>query len=92
LEEFDSDEFAGLIRCVQNLNKAITADESLGEGFCIGHSYFCGMNPDEVSKKEFKNKLEAIIEYEIIPMLKEYWFDEQMKIKEWTGNLRGSIK
>ena len=34
--------FDELIRQVQQLNAEIEADESLGSGFCIGHSYFCG--------------------------------------------------
>ena len=40
-EELQSDAFDRLIACVLRLNAAIAADESLGEGFCIGHSYFC---------------------------------------------------
>lgn len=31
--------FNQLISCVENLNEAISSDESLGEGFCIGHSF-----------------------------------------------------
>ena len=33
-----------------------------------------------------------IIEFELIPLIKEYWFDEQFKVNEWTFNLRSSIK
>ena len=36
-----SNRFDRLINCVESLNKVIAADESLGDGFCIGHSYFC---------------------------------------------------
>lgn len=32
--------FDRLIDCVEKLNTVIEADDSLGEGFCIGHSYF----------------------------------------------------
>ena len=35
--------FDSLISCVERLNEVIAADESLGEGFCIGHSYFCNL-------------------------------------------------
>ena len=31
-----------LISKVKELNRKIAADKSLGRGFCIGHSYFCG--------------------------------------------------
>ena len=84
--ELNSDSFDKLISCVENLNSAIASDESLGEGFCIGHSYFC--NLIEVDE----NVLSEIIEYELIPLLKEYWFDEPTKVKDWSYNLRSSIK
>ena len=84
----DNKKFEALVQCIQQLNDKITADESLGEGFCIGHSYFCNMEPDEVSDV----KLQGIVEYELIPMLKEYWFDEPLKVKEWSENLRGAVK
>ena len=36
-----SEKFDRLIHCVESLNNVIAADESLGDGFCVGHSYFC---------------------------------------------------
>ena len=81
-----NEKFDNLITCVENLNGVITADESLGEGFCIGHSYFCEM--DEITHSVLSN----IVEYELIPLLKEYWFDEPLKIKDWTKYLRSAIK
>mgnify|MGYP003533243461 CR=1 FL=1 len=75
-------------RCVVRMNERITEDESLGEGFCIGHSYFCNILPDELDE----GKLSGIVEYELIPMLKEYWFDEPLRVKEWSENLRSAIK
>jgi len=81
-----SEKFDKLINCVENLNAAITADESLGEGFCIGHSYFCNL------EKATDQSLSGIIEFELIPLLKEYWFDEPMKVKDWANNLRSAIK
>ena len=84
--ELDNPKFDRLIHCVEDLNTVIAADESLGEGFRIGHSYFCGLNSDD------NIPLSSIVEYEIIPLLKEYWFDEPSKIKDWSNNLRGVIK
>lgn len=81
-----SEKFNRLISCIDNLNAAITADESLGEGFCIGHSYFCNL------KKVTDQALSGIVEFELIPLLKEYWFDEPIKVKDWIGNLRSAIK
>ena len=83
----DNSKYDALIQCVQRLNEKIASDESLGEGFCIGHSYFCNMEPDDVTDA----KLQAIVEYELIPMLKEYWFDEPLKVKEWSDNLRSVV-
>ena len=78
--------FDNLIQCVEQLNAAIAGDESLGEGFCIGHSYFCNLT--EVNHQA----LSAIVEYELIPLLKEYWFDEPVKVKNWADSLRSAIK
>lgn len=77
-----------LIACVKNLNFAIVADESLGEGFCIGHSYFCNLTPESVNDQVISN----IVEYELIPLLKEYWFDEPTLVREWSERLRSTIK
>lgn len=38
----NNETFNELIHKVQELNKEISLDKSLGKGFCIGHSYFCG--------------------------------------------------
>ena len=78
--------FDNLIKCVEQLNVVIASDESLGEGFCIGHSYFCSLK--EVNRQE----LSRIVEYELIPLLKEYWFDEPVKMANWADNLRSAIK
>jgi hypothetical protein len=32
------------------------------------------------------------VEYEIVPLLKEYWFDEPDKVINWRDNLRSAIK
>ena len=85
-KDLNNAKFDKLIQCVEQLNESISMDESLGEGFCIGHSYFC--NLDEISEQT----LAAIVEYELIPLLKEYWFDDSVKVKTWTENLRNAIK
>lgn len=86
--ELDNEKFDRLVQCVESLNEKIAADESLGEGFCIGHSYFCNIAPDKLDD----NKLSGIVEYELIPMLKEYWYDEPLRVKEWSNLLRSAIK
>ena len=87
-EGLTSEKFDRLISCVVKLNEAIASDESLGDGFCIGHSYFCRMSPDDVTD----DKLSAIVNYELVPMLREYWLDEPTKVDEWAGKLRRSIR
>lgn len=87
-ESLGSDAFDRLIACVKRLNAAIAADDSLGQGFCIGHSYFCGLSADGVTDA----KLAAIVEYELVPMLREYWFDEPSKVREWSDALRAAIR
>ncbi|MEZ7672113.1 AAA family ATPase [Pauljensenia sp. 20925_1_27] len=80
--------FEALVREVESLNRAIAEDESLGEGFCIGHSYFCNMKHENCTDAA----LASIVDYELIPMLKEYWFDEPSKVREWTDRLRRSLR
>lgn len=84
----DSSKLDSLVQVIERLNEAIADDESLGDGFCIGHSYFCGLEPGDATDL----KLSAIVEYEIVPMLKEYWFDEPGKVSEWADRLRGALR
>ena len=87
-EGFASEKFDRLVACVVKLNEAIASDESLGDGFCIGHSYFCRMSPDDVTDE----KLSEIVDYELVPMLREYWFDEPSKVDDWADKLHRSIQ
>ena len=75
-----------LVSCVEKLNEMIAKDDSLGDGFCIGHSYFCNLTAVDAQV------LSGIVEYELIPLLREYWFDEPDRIREWTDELRSSIR
>lgn len=84
----DNTIFDRLINCVENLNTVISADESLGDGFCIGHSYFCNLDAEHIDDQS----LSGIVEFELISLLKEYWFDEPIKVKDWSNNLRSAIK
>ena len=77
--------FDDLIEVVQKLNRDIENDASLGKSFCIGHSYFC-------SQKECTDEwLAAVVEYDLIPMIEEYWFDEETKAQAWAKTLRGVL-
>lgn len=72
-----------LVNKVKDLNQAISHDKSLGKGFCIGHSYFCGR---DVCTEEW---LHSIVDYDILPMLREYWFDDNSKLQSWENILQG---
>ena len=74
-----------LINAVKDLNKEIADDASLGNGFCIGHSYFCEL------EDIIEERLTEIVEYDIIPMLNEYWFDNKDKARKWAEKLRGIL-
>jgi len=87
-EGLGNQRFKDLVRVVESLNRVIAEDESLGEGFCIGHSYFCNMDADTCTDAA----MASIVEYELIPMLKEYWFDEPGKVREWSDRLRRSLR
>ena len=72
-----------LVNRVKDLNREISLDKSLGKGFCIGHSYFCGR---DVCTEEW---LHSIVDYDILPMLSEYWFDDANKLQRWENILQG---
>lgn len=76
--------FTKLVDKVIDLNNAIADDKSLGPGFCIGHSYFCNHTAEEDPAW-----IKEIVTYDIIPMLSEYWFDENSKVQKWTDELNG---
>ena len=73
-----------LVKTIVELNKVIANDDSLGTGFCIGHSYLCNL--------ERNNDIESIVEYDIIPMLREYWFDNDDRFNSEVQKLRNALK
>ena len=80
-DSIENETFNLLIERIKELNQDITKE--LGAGFCIGHSYFCGQ---EICSEDW---LREIVEYDIIPMLSEYWFDDNEKLLKWENILRG---
>lgn len=87
IEKNSNPKFKALIDKIKKLNEEISEDDSLGEGFQIGHSYFCP-NGEPVTNEWLEN----IVEYEIIPLLKEYWYDNPDECKKWEEELKGVIK
>ena len=87
MQKINNPKYLALIDEIIKLNQAISQDSSLGSGFQIGHSYFC-VSDDKINDEW----LNSVVDYEIIPLLKEYWFDEENKVKEWTTRLKNAIR
>lgn len=64
-----------VIDFLHKINLKIREDEKLGKHFQVGHSYFMRKNLDQ-------KKLEAILKYNIIPLLEEYYFEDEEAIKD----------
>jgi hypothetical protein len=66
------------------LNDAIAADtKNLGLAYQIGHSYFCPRNGIKLDDSWYHR----VIESEIVPLIQEYWFDNEQKVKEQRSAL-----
>lgn len=73
--------FDDVIDKLRKLNEEIRGDSLLGQGFCIGHSYFCDCQPGKCTDEWIR----SVLDYDIYPMLKEYWIDdeEDRRLKRW---------
>ncbi len=60
------------------LNSTISSDTRLGSAFRVGHSFFCPAGSD-FSRLGLEWYRE-IIETEIVPLLDEYWYDDEEKV------------
>jgi 5-methylcytosine-specific restriction protein B len=66
------------------LNEVIAADtKNLGPGYQVGHSYFCPRTGIKADDDWYRR----VIESEIVPLLQEYWFDNEQKVKEQRSAL-----
>ena len=87
-EAIGDEKFDRIIDAVVSLNQEIEKDDSLGSGFCIGHSYFCTNKPTDIDNMWLEN----IIEYDIKPMLREYWFDNDSTYNSEIEKLSALLK
>lgn len=74
-----------LVTRLMALNRKIRDDANLGDGYCIGHSYFCGSGTASADEGWFRR----IVRTEIAPLLKEYWFDQKDRAEEAIAELLG---
>lgn len=86
-QKLGNEKYDKLVDCIVKLNEDIVKDDSLGEGFEIGHSYMCFEDFGEV-KDEW---LYSVVYHDIIPTLKEYWFDSKDKVKHWKEKLIATL-
>ncbi len=83
LQDTGNEKLGALVDAVREINKEIEKDPALGQGFCIGHSYFCmqqGVTDEDVH---------GIARFEIEPLIAEYWFDDQQRVRKLTDKLEG---
>lgn len=78
--------FNKVIDKIIDLNKEISDDISLGEGFMIGHSYFCNLI------NNYEENLRSILKFDILPMIREYWFDNKDMRERWEAEINNLIK
>ena len=70
-----------------SLNAEIIGDTAnLGPGFEIGHSFFCAGPMDEETPDAWYRR---VIKTEILPLLREYWFDAPTNVETWAQRLLG---
>ena len=60
------------------VNEKIKSDINLGNGFQIGHSYFCSYQP-ELNENTW---WQEIIDFELKPLMEEIWFDELSNVSD----------
>ena len=68
---------------MRKLNRRIAADNELGPGFRIGHSYFVPSDGDQPSDDWYTR----IVETQIAPLLREYWFDSPEDVEKEVDGL-----
>lgn len=84
-----SDRLLSIIRSrVGALNEHIASDTTnLGSGFLIGHSFFCPGTERTLDEHWYR----AVVETEIVPLLREYWFDDPVRTDEWRSKLLDAL-
>lgn len=81
-------DFDKLVSAIIDLNKVIESDDSLGSGFCIGHSYLCNKDKTDVNS----DWLKRVVKFDIAPMLREYWFDNDTKFNNEVQKLTSIVE
>ncbi|TCP25632.1 dynein-related subfamily AAA family protein [Scopulibacillus darangshiensis] len=79
-----------LVVTMKEVNQEITLDlRNAGKGYEIGHSYFCNKKPEGEDEHDW---LASILDFEIKPLLEEYWFDEPQKVGDCIAKLKAGTR
>lgn len=73
-----------IVQKMAELNGEIRKDKDLGRGFELGHSFFV---PDKHAKAD-EQWYQNVIETQIEPLLREYWFDRLDQVDKLVEQLR----
>ena len=75
---------------LEALNRRIREHPQLGEGFQIGHSYFCRPPKGLADAAAWNGWYTDVVRYEIEPLLREYWFDDAERTSNELAALRAA--
>ena len=79
---------AALVKWIKDgicaINDQIKEDKELGPGFQIGHSYFVPNDVNSPDDQWYRN----VVETQIEPLLREYWFDRPEEADKQLDKLR----
>lgn len=77
-----------IVQRLGKLNSEIADDALLGENYQVGHSFFCPKGVDFSGLD--RDWYDGIVETEIAPLLKEYWFDDPKRADKAREELLAS--
>lgn len=80
-----SELIAQIVTRMVALNSMISDDsKNLGSGYAVGHSFFCPFQEGLVPDADW---YQQVVEYEITPLLYEYWFDDEARVEKAAAEL-----
>lgn len=90
--------FERLVGTIVSLNDEIRNDPTLGKGFDVGHSFLASVplkvsdsGHAEIDLEAFDTWFANLIDYELLPLLEEYWYDDEAKLAHWTDRLTALV-
>lgn len=73
---------------MSQLNTKISKDDSLDFNYAVGHSFFCPPENEQIGN--WDEWYETVVDYEIRPLLREYWFDDPDRANQEADSLKNS--